>query len=281
MGDAMETKMLDFKIHTDVEIGCLCRYIKSDTEYFRPHYHNYYELFMILKGEACHIVNGKEQSLSEGQILFIRDFDVHEYKSVDGKYFEFVNLAFTKETFFSLFEYLGDGFPMEKLLKAQMPPMVNISQREKEILFYSLMGINQGANKDIVKLKARALIIKIFTEYFLEYEEKKTVIPLWLEMTWEKMKNPKNFIAGVERMYQISGKSREHLSRSLRKYYNTTPSILISDLRLEHSVNLILTSNLSITEICYECGFENLSWFYKQFVKKFGLTPVEYRKKYE
>ena len=54
-----------------------------------------------------------------------------------------------------------------------------------------------------------------------------------------------------------------------------------SDLRLEHSVNLILTSNLSITEICYECGFENLSWFYKQFVKKFGLTPVEYRKKYE
>ena len=277
----MDVKMLDYKYHTDSETGCLCRYVKSDVEFFKRHYHNYYELFMVLKGETCHEVNGKEKILHEGQILFIRDFDVHDYKSVDGNYFEIVNLAFTKETLFSLFEYLGEGFPAEKLLKAEQPPMVNLSKREKDKLFYSLTELNQGTEKAVVKLKARTLILKIFTEYFLEYEEKKTDIPLWLEMTWEKMKNPKNFIDGVGRMYEISGKSREHLSRSMKKYYNTTPSALISDLRLEHSANLILTSNLSITEICFECGFENLSWFYKQFVKKFGVTPIEYRKKYE
>ena len=277
----MDKKMLDYRIHTDTETGCLCRYVKSDDEYFRLHYHNYYELFMVLKGETYHVVNGKEQRLREGQILFIRDFDDHDYKSVDGNSFEIVNLAFTKETLFSLFQYLGEGFPADNLLKAETPPIVNLSQREKEILFYSFMELNQGADKAVVKLKARTLILKIFTEYFLDYEEKKTEIPLWLEMTWERMKNPKNFIAGAERMYEISGKSREHLSRSLKKYYNTSPSALISDLRLEHSANLILTSNLSITEICFECGFENLSWFYKQFVKKFGMTPVEYRKKYE
>lgn len=276
----METKMLDYNIHTDAETGVLCRYVKSDTEYFRPHYHNYYEIFMVLKGEPVHKINGKEQLLHEGQILFMRDFDVHDYKSKDGNSFEIVNLAFTRETLFELIEYLGNGFPADRFLKADMPPTVNLSKKEKEMLFYSLMEINKGADKAVVKLKTRAMLAKIFTEYFVEYEEKESNIPLWLEMTYEKMKNPKNFIAGAERMCEISGKSREHLSRSLKKYYNTAPSALICNLRLEHSANLILASNLSVTDICYECGFENLSWFYKQFVKKFGITPAEYRKKY-
>lgn len=277
----MEPKMLDFRRHVDCETGCLCRYVKSDTEYFRPHYHNYYELFLVLKGEVCHIINKKEQNLCEGQLLFIRDFDIHDYKSADGNYFEFINLAFTKDTLYSLFEYLGEGFPSEKLLNSPMPPVVNLSCREKEKLFYSFTELNGSENKAVVKLKARTLLLNIFTRYFFNYSEKETDIPLWLEMTWEKMKNPKNFIAGTEKMYEISGKSREHLCRSLKSYYNITPSALIADLRLEYSVNLLLTSNLSVTDICYECGFENLSWFYKLFFKKFGMTPVNYRKKYE
>lgn len=79
-------------------------------------------------------------------------------------------------------------------------------------------------------------------------------------------------------MYEISGKSREHLSRSLKNYYGVTPSEFIADLRLEYAVNLLLTSNLSVTDICFESGFENLSWFYKQFRQKYGETPADYRK---
>lgn len=279
----MKEKMLDFKIYTDTESGCLCRYVKSDTEYFAPHYHNYYELFMVLKGEPFHVANKKGHILHEGDLLFIRDFDIHEYKSGDGNYFEIVNLTFTKETFLSLADYLGEGFLYKNLLEAEQPPVVNLSPKDKELLFYSLMELNQSVDKKIIKLRARALLIKIFTEYFYDYEKyrkKENDIPLWLEITMEKMKKPQNFIEGTARMYKLCGKSREHLTRCLRKYYNTTPSILVADLRLEHSAKLILTSNLTITDICYECGFENLSWFYKQFIKKFGMTPTNYRKKY-
>ena len=54
----MLPKMLDAKDHVDAQSGCLCRYVRSDTEYFRPHNHNYYELFLVLKGDVCHIING-------------------------------------------------------------------------------------------------------------------------------------------------------------------------------------------------------------------------------
>lgn len=277
----MEPKMLDSKYHVDSKTGCLCRYVRSDTEYFRPHYHNYFEIFMILKGEACHTVNDREQLLCEGQLLFIRDFDTHDYKSVDGRGFEFINLAVSTETLSSLFDYLGEGFPAKRLLNASFPPAVRLSERETEKLFYAFTELNSSADSALVKLKVRTLILNIFTKYFFDYSEKESNIPLWLEMTWEKMKNPGNFIAGTERMYEISGKSREHLCRSLKTYYNTTPSELVNDLRLEYSVNLLLTSNLSVADICYECGFGNLSWFYRCFFEKYGTTPVKYRKKYE
>lgn len=124
----------------------------------------------------------------------------------------------------------------------------------------------------------KILLIKVFTENFLNYPDEKNEVPLWLEITYEKMKQPSYFIKGVQKMYDICPKSREHLCRSLKKFYNTSPIQLVTDLRLGLSLSMLTTSNLTITDICYECGFENLSWFYKVFYKKYGITPSQYRK---
>ena len=273
--------MLDQSKHVDLESGCRCRYVRSDTEYFRLHCHNYYEIFMVMSGDICHIINGKEQKLTSGQLLFIRDFDVHDYKSANSDDFEFVNLAFTKDTLKDMFQYLGKNFPSKELLSTKYPPSVILSEREKDALFYEMIALSGTLDKEAVRITMRTLLINIFTKYFYEYSEKKTEIPAWLEITYEKIKMPANFIKGIERLYEICPKSREHLCRSLKKYYNTSPSALINDLRLEYCRNLLLTSNLSATDICYECGFENISWFYKLFEKKYGMAPSKYRCKYK
>jgi len=184
----MDVKMLEAKNHVDMETGFLCRYVKSDTEYFRPHYHNYYELFLMFKGTVCHIINGKEQMLNEGQLLFIRDFDAHDYKSPDGKYFEFINLAFTKETFSSLTAFLGNGFSDKNLFIPPLPPIVNLSTREIEKLSCSLIELNGNSDKEYITFKARALLVYVFSNYFAGYSEENSVIPPWLEITYEKMK---------------------------------------------------------------------------------------------
>lgn len=274
----MEVKMLDKENHLDMETGCLCRYVRSDTEYFRPHFHNYYEIFLMKKGEALHLINGEERKLIEGELLFIRDFDIHDYRALNGGEFEFINLAFSKETFNSLADYLGDGFPKEKLLNISMPPSVILSKREKERLFFSMTDLSKADNKSMIKLKSRMLTAQIFNSYFLNFTERSNEIPVWLEITVERMKNPKNFILGASRMYEISGKSREHLSRTIKRYYGVTVSEFINDLRLGYSASLLLTSNLSVVDIGYESGFENISWFYKIFEKKYGTTPYKYRK---
>lgn len=215
--------------------------------------------------------------MTEGNLLFIRDFDYNDYKRADNKYFELLNLAISAEVVESVFEYLGDDFPKEKYLNSSAPLMVTLSVTEREKFFYRLNELNQGEDLSLVRLKLKTLIVDTFTNYFMNYTPSVSDVPLWLEMTYEKMKNPKNFIAGMKRMYELSGKSREHLCRSLKKYYNTTPSDLVNELRLEYCANLLINSNLSVTDICYNCGYENLSWFYKLFHEKFGVTPSKYR----
>ena len=59
---------------------------------------------------------------------------------------------------------------------------------------------------------------------------------------------------------------------------NTMKSVpeYINEVRLEHSLELLNETNLSVQQIMYRVGMENESYFYKLFKKKFGTTPKEY-----
>ncbi len=271
----MQVKTLDHRIHTDQSRGFLCRYIRSDTEYFRPHNHNYYEIFLMLNGEACHLINGEKRALSRGDLIFIRDFDTHDYVRRTA-HFEFINLAFTAKHLRAVYAYLLHDFESDPTLTARMPPEIYLSERETRKLYYALGELTSEA---ATPEKLRLLLAQIFGWHFFAARTLPSDLPSWLFSLCEEMKKPQNFIRGVEYMREHSGKSREHLSRSMRKYLNTTPSEFIAALRLDYSAGLLISSNLSITEICFECGFDNLSWYYKAFEKRFGMTPGRYRKR--
>lgn len=51
----------------------------------------------------------------------------------------------------------------------------------------------------------------------------------------------------------------------------------LHEIRLGQVTRLLIESNLSISEISYSCGFNNLSFFNRLFKKKFNCTPKEFR----
>lgn len=54
----------------------------------------------------------------------------------------------------------------------------------------------------------------------------------------------------------------------------------VNEYRLEVSCQMLLTTELNITEIGIACGFNHLSYFSKMFREKYGYTPREYREKH-
>ena len=276
-------KKLLARYHVDKDTECLYRYVKSRTETFIPHTHDYCEIFLTLKGDVIHVVNGQKQILAEGSLIFIRDTDYHFYEYDKKNDFDFVNVSFTKETVNALFNYLGEGFPSKRLLCAKLPPVVTLSKNEKNKLFSQLDELNAVDFNDklSLKLKMRAILFGVFTKYFAGFKENEDDIPHWLEAFHEKLSRSQYFTQPTTALFALTEKSREHTSRLFKKHYNITLSEYVNDLRINYAANLLINSNLTVTEICYECGFSNLAWFYELFTSKHKASPKKFRETYK
>jgi AraC-like DNA-binding protein len=77
----------------------------------------------------------------------------------------------------------------------------------------------------------------------------------------------------------VSGMSPESFSRFFKKATGKTFIVFLNELRISSACSLIHQSELTITEICFTCGFSNLSNFNRRFRKIKNMTPVEYRKR--
>ena len=78
-----------------------------------------------------------------------------------------------------------------------------------------------------------------------------------------------------------SGMSEASLTRFLKKRTGKTFIDTLNDIRISQAVCRLIDTSASITEICYNCGFNNVSNFNRIFKKRKGCTPTDYRQKYE
>ena len=76
------------------------------------------------------------------------------------------------------------------------------------------------------------------------------------------------------------GFSKEYFCRFFKRSIGKTPIDYINDYRLNKVIRLLETGDAQITEICLECGFNNMGDFQRLFKRKTGITPLQYRKLY-
>lgn len=69
-------------------------------------------------------------------------------------------------------------------------------------------------------------------------------------------------------------------SRFFSKTMNRPFFVFLNEYRVNRASRLILESDLQMSEIAYKCGYDSLPFFYKQFKKFKGYTPLDFRKKY-
>lgn len=245
------------------------------------HSHNFYEIFLIVKGEVLHLINDRMQKISEGTLAFIRPTDIHSYQRSEKKECQIINLAFRQTTMKELFAFLSNGFPSDYLLNSKMPAQINLSSAEKELLVIKLEHLNTMSREDKTKIKTtmRILLFEIFTKYFSsKFDNERNQIPEWLNSLLSEMQKKENFVGGIKRFYKLTNKTPEHLSRVLKKYFNTSPTDYINELKLNYAANLLSNSDESISFISLDAGFENLSHFYHLFKKKFKTSPADFRR---
>ena len=74
--------------------------------------------------------------------------------------------------------------------------------------------------------------------------------------------------------------SKSTLLTSFKRSFGITINAYVTERRLERALALLSDHEKSISDIAYECGFSDQSYFSKVFSKKFGVTPSEHRSSY-
>jgi len=83
----------------------------------------------------------------------------------------------------------------------------------------------------------------------------------------------------IEELAQQNNLSVSSFKREFAKIYHDTPANYIKAKKLEKAAELLLLSDQRITEIAFDCGFNDLANFTKSFTSKYSVNPTNYRHK--
>jgi AraC family transcriptional regulator len=82
----------------------------------------------------------------------------------------------------------------------------------------------------------------------------------------------------MEEMGGRAGMSPFHFLRTFRRFTGVTPALFLSALRLEEAKRLLLTTERSVTDICFDVGYNSLGTFTTRFTQLVGLSPARLRR---
>jgi AraC family cel operon transcriptional repressor len=254
-----------------------------DTRQF-PQIHDFYEITLVTDGTLSFSFEDQAMDMPVGSLIFVRPGDIHS--KAFPKPSRHINLAFAPEAVISLFEYLYDKKTYSFMLNRSHCPPILLSGSECQLLRQKIRSLSliPPDRKSEARIRLRLLLAELINSYFIEFFHQEAISnnvrpPLWLRQALDEMQKLDNLSEGMDFLRKYSGKTTEHICRSFRKYYHTTPSAYINTRRLNYVANMLLHSDREILDLVYEAGFQNISYFYQLFRHTFHDSPRQFREK--
>ncbi|REK77745.1 helix-turn-helix domain-containing protein [Paenibacillus paeoniae] len=199
---------------------------------------------------------GEEDSkhILDYMMFFLKDELLHEFMKISSlSSSDFVSSATVAVHSVSerLLSYVASLKPYFKEPEGIKDELIKLKMLE---LLFDLLDADQGLLNQILQLR----------------QQRPTSI---VEVVEENLLNP----VSLQDLAYLSGRSLSTFKREFRKIYNEPAIQWIRNRRLEKAKELLTHSAISITEICYATGFENVSHFSKVWKKKYGVSPSAMR----
>ena len=84
----------------------------------------------------------------------------------------------------------------------------------------------------------------------------------------------------LDDLARTAGLSRFHFLRSFRAMFSATPHQYLTRVRLHRARQLLLEERASVTEVCFEVGFQSLGSFSALFRRRMGEPPASFRRRF-
>lgn len=258
---------------------------------FPSHSHNYVEMMYVCQGKILHDINGMPLVLRKGELLLLSQHVQHAIARAELEDVA-VNFMVLPQFFDYALELIGAENTLGQFLigclqhksgnmnslhfqVAQILPIQNLIEN----LIWSLL--NKEANdRQIHQVTMGLLFLQLLSHTkLLGFTQLNAAHVLVTQALREVEENYKT--ANLSSLAEQRGVSVAYVSRLVRSATGKTFKQLLQEKRLTKAAHLLRTTKLTVGEIIGALGYENTSYFYRIFRKKYGMVPNAYRSEYK
>lgn len=257
----------------------------------KPHNHHFFEMTYVYQGGFYHILDGEKVIQPEQSIVLMNPKAMHipVTESPDDVVF---NILFKPEIIGDTFVQLLEGDSV--VARFFLDSLYGIRQEQNYLFFRLAPGLSSLIQQIIMEWYDQgpmcrqfitADVLRLFAELSCLYHEQNSgfsrhtqgqdtasTILLYMKQNYATVS-----IREIAEQFHCSQSAVSHL---LKRTYQKTFSELVSEFKIGNACNYLKNSPLSSERIAEIIGYNDLSYFYKVFKKKIGISPAEYRKKY-
>ena len=237
------------------------------------HWHDCFEIELILKGNCKEVVNGYEIPVKVGDAVLVSPTDLHELKDINN--LTIYTVMFDLE--------IPDSELLNKILLND-DNFISCSLKDED-LKYIISTLDYACQKSIKKEPDYKRFVNNSINQLLSmmlYQTEKTIskekdlsirtAAFYIKRHFRENPSLKEVAqsANLDEAY-FSVKFHETMGVTFKKYLN--------DMKLNCASKTLINTDFPVSDVCYESGFESISHFHREFKKKYGLSPREFRTK--
>lgn len=240
------------------------------------HWHDYFEIEIVLSGTGIHKYDGTDYPLATGCAYLLTPMDIHALIPDPDTNLHIVHLRFDDQAIF--------GEVRDLLLQHNQIHSVQLNEMDfnrllsllDELLHCFEINSTQSLSIQLILSYLCLHIIRKSLEENEQLSSYNTSNPVVHETLQYILYNFRKKIT-MQELGARAHVSPNHLSLLFKEATGTTCMQMIADLRLQYAMKLLENPNLNIETISAQSGFSAASYFISVFRKRYGVTPKEYQ----
>jgi AraC-like DNA-binding protein len=235
------------------------------------HWHDFYEIELILSGHGTTMINGKKHLLKKGTISFLSPSDFHDISSCELEIFniQFSENCIDHEIINTLIHLSSRICHLDEIQTESIHHLCELLENAQMNTTYLKMYYQ--------KILESILLIFLQTVHTDDNDTAQAApdiiqqVVVYLNMHF--MENP--LLRDIAAQFHLN---ENYLCTLFKEQTGETYKNYLRRLKLNYAEKQILYTNLSITEIAFSSGYSTLSHFNREFKSMFQIAPLQLRK---
>lgn len=248
------------------------------------HTHSYYEMYYLINGKCNLLIQDNVYSIETGAFAFIPADTLHRTAYVNSVVNERLFIEFTKDYIEELIADFGANW-LHRNLFCKIIYVPTEQREEFDALLHLILNEHSSPrtfSQSLIKLYFQQLILLLMRH---DYDYPSYMQSSSVQVSDKAIQKAMNYISNnyqqditLQDIAGLLNLNPSYLSKKFKLINGIGFKEYLNNVRINQSEKLLLETNKNITEIAFECGYENSNYYGDAFKHRNGISPSVFRR---